>query len=428
MLKIIKEMQSKGVFSLLPTEKDLSNIIKNINDGVELNSTLCIIQNYIKSLDLEYKYIYDVSLNRSLQDFCDKFQFEMFDMYTSKQITKGTIYEKNLSFNKAGECKFGISSDEDVKFTLYERKLLKIINHYYINLKTNEKYKDNDFVYIPIDKLKLMFLENINSLVFRNIIIETCERLNSKKIYWSMVNTIYSKTKDLKKKKILNGENDKIVDITILYLPRNHKTNKQGYVNSILGIICKISNFMKLRYELKHIDNSFPMCALRYKYLDFIIIEKLVFLNHIYKIKNSAKLKTLENKRLKVKVKNEIISTIHHTYIKSLTDLTREIYYYEDQQTSITYFTKICNEPNSKRRLIEILDSISRVANILYKHDKCVIEIIVRNKTIKIISENKILNGNDIFNEILKIIGKITIKGQVVKFFRDGEIALKITL
>lgn len=428
MLSVLKEMNDKGVFTLLGIENDLNNIIKNINSEEGLSSFLPNIQKYIKSLDVEYKYIYDISLNKNLQDFCDKFQFEMFNLYASRVITKGFIYEKNISFNKAGECKFGISSDIDVKFTLYERKLLKIINHYYINLRADEKYKDSNFVYIPISKLKLMFLENINSLALRNVIIETCKRLNSKKVYWNMNNTMYSKTKELKKKKILNGDNEKIVDITILYLPRNHKNNKQGYVNSILGIICKISNFMKLRYELKHIDNNFPVSALKSAYLDFVIIEKLVFLNHIYKIKNSAKLKVLDNKKIRVKVKNEIISTIRHTYVKSLADLTREIYFYDNQQSLITYFTKICNEPNSKRRLTEVLDSISRVSYILCRCNKCVVEIIVRNKVVKIISENKIINGKGICNEILTIVGKRATKGQVIKFFKNGEIAIKITL
>lgn len=434
MLKTLKEMQEKGVFKLISySDMDLDAFINNATSEEEIEQNLSIIQNYIKNLDSEYSYIYNVPISKHISDFCDKFQFTMFDMYTSNLITKGTIYEKDLNFNKGGICKFGISSNDNVKFTIQERKLLKLINHHYIKLR--EKNNNSDIIYIPLDKLKSIYAVDVNNLAFRNSIVETCIKLNNKQVYWDMENTKYYKTKDLKHKKLSRGNKEKLVDITILYLPRLHQKNKNGYVNSIMGIICNVNNFMKLRYEIKHIGNDFPTDSLRCKYLDFVIMEKIIFQLNLNNRKNSGKLKTLEERNLPDKVKDEITFKIKNEYKKTLVDLTRELYYYDNgEQIFETYFSKICNEPNSKRRIVEIINSLARVALLLYENNHLCIKLYIKNKLVNIITKSKsdtsieVIDGKKIYDNISNLINKDLYRGQVIKFLRDGEIGVYIKL
>lgn len=437
MLNTLKEMQAKGIFKLIPySTMDVDTFIKNATTENEIISNLSSIQDYIKKLDDEYTYVYDIPTNKYISDFCDKFQFTMFDMYNNSVKINGIVNKIDIDFNGGGIATFGIYSDDSIKFTIHERKLIKLINHHYIKLKAIEN-NNPERIYIPLEVLKSIYPVGVNHLELKTSIEETCKKLNSKQIYWDMDNTKYNKTKNLEKKKLNIGKEESLVNITILYLPRLHKTNKSnGYVNSIMGIICEVNNFMKLRYELKHIGNEFPTEALRSKYLDYVITEKIVFYLNLTNRKNTGKLKTLETQKLPNTVKDQITSKLSKEYQKALVDLTRELYYYDkEEQTSDTYFSKICNEPNSKRRIIEVINSIARVALLLYNcnHDY-ILKLYCRNKHIAVLTGNKdtklveVRDGEIIYEQISNSISKNLSKGQIIKFLRAGEISIRIRL
>lgn len=437
MLKTLKEMQERGIFKLIPSsDLDIDTFIKGATTEDEIISNLLSIQRYIKKLNDEYTYTCNVPTSQYISDFCDKFQFTMFDMNINSEKLNGNVCVKDIDFNQGGVATFGISSEDSINFTIQERKLIKLINHYYIKLKSSETNITERF-YIPLEVLKTLYPEGVNHLVLKTSIEETCTQLNKKKVYWDMANTRYNKSKSLEKKKLNSGESESLVDITILYLPRTHKTNKKdGYVNSILGIFLNVTNFMKLRYEIKHIGNIFPSNAFRSKYLDFVITEKVVYQLNLNTRKNNGKLGKLEQQRLPDKVIDEISSKLKTSYKKTLADLTRELYYYDKGvQTVDTYFSKICNEPNSRRRILEVIDSIARVALMLYNNNhNCKLAICCRNKLIHVLTTNKdskiveTLDGNIISERILNTIGKSSSNGQILKFLRDGEISIYIRL
>lgn len=293
--------------------------------------------------------------------------------------------------------------------------------------------KDLEYFYIPLETLKLLYSNGVNHLELRNSIEETCKKLNNKQIYWDMTNTKYYVSKHLDSKKLDTSEAESLVDITILYLPRLNKTNKKdGYVNSIVCIICKVNKFMKLRYELKHIGNTFPTETLHSKYLDYIIMEKIIYQLNLKSKKRKGKLKTLETQKLPDKAKDEITAALNNTFKKTLVDLTMELYYYDkDIQSSDIYFFKICNEPNFKRRFIEIINSIARVALMLYSSNyNYKLTLYCRNKYINVLTRSKdgksveIIDGEKIYEQIESICNKQLSKGKVNRFFRAGEIGI----
>lgn len=103
MLNILKEMQSKGIFKLLAySAKDIDTLIKNATTETEIIQHLTEIQNYIKQLNDEYTYTYNVTTNKHISDFCDKFQFTMFDMDVNSTKLNGSVYTKDIDFNQGG--------------------------------------------------------------------------------------------------------------------------------------------------------------------------------------------------------------------------------------------------------------------------------------------------------------------------------------
>lgn len=426
MLKTLKEMQQRGVFKLFPNDTDINGLITNAKSDEDIKSHLPIIQTYIKNLDIQYTLKYDVSINPSISDFCDKFQYTMFDMYMDSTITNGYIYEKDISYGSAGVGKFAISSDDSIKFTLLERKLIKLINHYYIKLKSTDHFTD-EYFYIPLNKLKSMYVPDTNNLVLKESLIETCDKLNNKKVYWNMSPTQYANHKKFKEQKLVVGKNENLVDITIIYQPREHEKGIDGKVNTIKGILCKINKFMELRYLLRQISNDFPAECLRKNYLDFVIMEKIIYQLNIINANNAKRIKVLEDPKTVKAVKDVVKKKVKNQYKKKLVDLASELYYYDTEQTSKDYFTMILTEPNSKRRIMELLNSLISVAQLLDSHNKQALSIIVKKKAISLFDGSSKLKKPDVvYNEMLDVINKREQRGQVLRYLRDGEIEIII--
>ena len=432
MLEILKEMQRKGVFKLFPCDEDIEGMIQDAVSDAEIIPKLKPIQDYIKSLDVKLKLDYDVPINKEISDFYDKFQYTIYDMYIGGVIKdpKKCIYQKELDFGKnVGNGAFGISSELSIKFTLEERKLFKLINHYYIKLRSNEYYK-NDLIYIPFEKLKLIYANDVNNYLLKTSIVETCTNLNAKQVYWNMENTRYNKTKKLREHKLSVVKGDGLVDITIIYNPREHAAGIDGKVNTIKGILCRVTNFMKLRYEIKQISNSFPTECLRSKYLDFVLMDKLIFRLNLANANNAPRIKKVQSQSTPKKINEAINKKIVSKYIVNLVDLSREIYYYDNEQSSTDYFSKMLSEPNVKRRLLEFIGSLANVALMLRgSTNSYATYISFRGKAVMLYSKDrKSVPAKDIYEEILNILGNRETKGKVFKFFQDGEISLKIKL
>lgn len=431
MLKTLKKMQEKGIFTLMNDDMNLDTLIKNAKTDEDIKNNISDIQDYIKDLHNECDYMYSIRyVGNHISDFCDKFHYEMFETYMSNLITNGVIYEKEISFGDAGVCKFGLSSSGSVKFTLEERKLIKLINHVYLNVR-NEYYNPN-VIYISLEKLKTLYSLDKNNLEFKESIIETCTKINSKRIYWNMENTRYNKTKGLKEKKLNAGKNEPIVDITIIYQPREHKSGINGKVNTIKGILCRVSNFMKLRYELSHICNNFPTISLRSSYLDFIVMERIIYHLHIIGMSNSLKVKALQDRSKTKEVKKSLKKNIRDEFKKKLIDLAREVYYYHDrEQTTKDYFSKILNEPNSKRRIEELITSLATISEILYEYGYNS-QLLIRGKAVDFTNldneKRKIKKANVICDEMLNSVKNVSKRGQLIKYLKDGEIEFFVKL
>lgn len=432
MLETLKQMQVKGIFKLFPSDLDIDTLVNNANTEEDIKNYLKEIQDYIKSLDVKYRLDYGITIGNTLSDFSDKFQYEMFNMYIGGIIKdpKVQIHQKDISFgDKAGTGVFGISSETGVKFSIEERKLLKLINHYYIKLKSNGNFNDSQF-YIPFDNLKLMYVEDVNNLLLKTSITETCSRLNDKLVYWNMENTRYNQSKKLKDKKLSVIKGDKLVDITVIYQPREHAKGIDGKVFTIKGILCKITSFMKLRYEIKQIYNYFPTKCLRSKYLDFAIMEKTSYHLNILTATNAPRIRQLQNDKTPKKLKQVLDNNLVSRYKVSLVDLARSIYYYDAEQTSTDYFSKMLNEPNVKRRLVEFIGAVVNVCLMISStHNYKGSGILLNGKAVKILDDKKNrISTEEIYNEILNMINSRERKGQVFKHFSDGELFMVIKM
>lgn len=429
MLKELKEMQEKQIFKLIPTDSDLDNIISKSNTDKDVMPHLGEIQEYIKRLDMELSRKYNVPIADYISDFYDKFYYEMFDIaFTKSEIEKGTIYQKEITFGEAGTGRLGLSSKNSFKFQLDERKLLKLANHYYIKLNANPSYDDKYF-YIPFEHLKMIYTTD-NNKILKDSIVDLCKRISEKQIYWALNNTKY---RNIKSSKLDIGKKLDLLDLTIIYLPREHQKGINGTSYAIKGILCKVNNFMKMRYKLKQIANIFPTSALKCNYLEFIISDKIIYQLNILNAKNKKNEKILNNnKRLSVKGRKTVEQRIKDSYQRSIGDLANEIYIYkENEQHSSNYLYQIINGTNSKRQILDFLTAVINVLKSISKSpDSCYgTSFVVRNKKIMFDNENgKEKSVEQIYQEILKVVDKNETRGRFKSILRDGELKLKIEI
>lgn len=342
MLDVLKEMQKHGIFKLAPND-DLDAVITRAVADSDIVSAYDPIQKYIKKLVADLQYRHGVKLGTHLSDFSDKFFYEMFNMsFTCTNHSNG-IYQKEMEYGKAGLFSFGIDMTTST-FTLDERKLLKLINHYFISLSNQDSFKDG-FVFIPISTLKCIY-PNVNNIKLKEKIIRTCSRLNTKVIYWDLSKTRYNK--ELASLNLNTGKKEHLADISILYHPHRNKNGSDGVATKIDGIICKINRFMKLRKNLEQISNLFPISALKSNYLEFEIAEMIDYRLHMLKFNSNSKRKNNKSVRFK----------------KNLRDLADEIHLYvDDKPQRDTYLIRIM-DGNPQEAITTLIAAIINVLNI----------------------------------------------------------------
>ncbi|MDD2518625.1 MAG: hypothetical protein PHG18_01910 [Bacilli bacterium] len=386
MLEILKEMQKQGVFKIISSDIDLDNLIENAETYNDIKTSSSNIRDYIKELDEMLTHNCDIVIGKVMSDFYDKFNYELFDMYLANKNVRTNINEKDTSYGNAGNISIGLNS-KDVKFTLEERKLMKLVNHYYITQRSNEFFEDK-ILYIPINQLKLMFSDGINHKVVKDIIVETCNRLNNKKIYWDFSKTTYSKTKKLKDKKLDKCNGDKLLDIVIVYQPWGNDEN-----NTIKGILCRVNNFLRLRYTLKQIEPKYLSSFLQENYLEFIISDKLFY-----------------HMRLKKNNKNRLFQ-------KTIYDLAKEIYDYKNNiQLSTNFLSLMKNDKHKPREQVKLLKAIIKVAYYFMKNEYIDyrFSLVVNDICVNLIGySGKVRKVEDVYNEITKIISGSQGKKQV---------------
>lgn len=342
MLEKLKEMQEQGIFSLLPTGIDLNKKIKNATELTQLSAELKSIKNYIKRLDEEFSIKYHVSVATEMSDFYDKIYYNLYETYLKSKNAKTQIHEVEDNYGKAGKFKIGLKLSEDNKtsednsFTLEERKLIKLINHYYITLKGEGKI-DCDLFYIPMDQIQRLYSKGKNANRLKQSVIETCNKLNSKIIYLDFSTTRYKKKLSDKELETIDGE--QLLNIIPIY-----QIWKEPDKFQLKGLICRVNKFMKLRYELKQIGNNYPTSNLNADYLEFVIADKFQY--HLHLIRKSG------NKKLK----------------KALSDLTKEIYYYsKGKQQFASYYETITNDTHKPREQNKFLKALLGVLSALKK-------------------------------------------------------------
>lgn len=411
MLDVIKVMQEQEIFKLHPNG-NLDCIVENINQET-LKLHYHEVKNYLCDLARNLSYEHNVEIVDKLSGFNDTFSFEMFDIaFTSNDFSNG-IRQKEINFGKAGIGSFGIDMLHST-FTLEERKLLKLINHYFISLMSKNGF-DDDFFFIPLKNLKCIFT-TMNNYKCKEEIINTCNRINEKIIYWNIEDTKYAKRFN---KSLLIGDKEKLVDINILYLPKLHKSGCDGESVEIKGIICKITNFMKIRYKLSQISNRFPKINLNSKYLEYMISERIDYRLHMLHGKDKAS---------KHKKK---VNTIPIPYKKTLSKLADSIYVYANSKyVNKTYLGLILNEPNSKKNIVTFMDAlITAICNLsaVYRIEAF---IVLSNKYRRFplfnSKDNRWLLGKEIY-DLISCSSQIPRKGYVKRLFEDGEISVEIS-
>lgn len=441
MLDNLKQMQEQGIFKILPSDIDIDSLIYNAKEFEDIDSEFESIQNYIRRLHIELKTRYNVAVSTLLSDFYDKFHYELFDIAFTKDTIENERYTKKLDLGTAGigtlcmKDTFSYTNDsksrDNIKFRLEERKLLKLINHYYIKLKATDDFK-NDMFYIPFEQIKEIFITTNNKLL-KDSFIETCDRLKHKTLYWDLSNTHYNK---IKKEKLAVGKNESLIDITILYQPRKHKNGINGEVYTIKGLLCRVNHFMKMRYELKQISNRFPIDFMKSKYTEFIIAEKITYHMNLLNASNEKRMKSLSRNNIRKVTKDRIQSQIKNYYDKKLVDLAKEIYLYQNgTQSSETYLSKITTKENSARTMEELISNVCNVLFVTEKRLGYIGSIYVGNEKVRYLYQDvknnnsiKVRKVKNVYNAIRSGIDLYAKRGKVKERFLDGNIKIRIEI
>lgn len=410
MFDALKQMQKDGIFKLQPND-GLDATIAEATNYAAIDPLYDSIQSYLKFLSHDLAYRHNVDISKTISDFGDKFTYEMFDMSITCNDYSNNIYQKEILYGKAKSFSFGIDV-HNATFTLAEMKLLKLINHYYISLSSKAGFNDN-YVYIPISSLRLIF-PHINNVKLKEQIVITCEKLNTKKVYWSFKNSYYADK--LKKSQLVDGDRERIANISILYLPKKNRNGIDGESVEIKGIICRIVNFMKLRYTLKQIYNYFPIESLRLNYLGYTVASKLDYY-------------------LNLKLKGNKHNLV---YNKKLSDLTNEIYVYNNSKIGgYTYFYQIVNQANSKESICKLLKAILLCLTNLQCVRQFSAYFVMRNKEIDlhkyIVASKELTNKEDISAQVVKLYNEIYTKSnlafdkaRLAYLIRTGDLLLKL--
>lgn len=278
-LEVFKEMQEKGIFTMLRPDNNLDILIKNAVTYNDIAKEIPTIKEYVKDLEFELSTSFNVSISENLSDFNDKIQDEIYNIYLEAQEVKTKIYQKELDNGQhVGISTLGLknrnadkNNDVDVRFTLEERKILKLINHYYLSL--NPKKNDVTYFFIPMNQLKIIFKNTCNHKLIKDSVIVNCKRLQNKVVYWNYSKTAFAKSKKLIDKRLDISKGSSLVNITLLFAPYDKNNNLE-----LRGIACKVNKFMKLRLALNQFSNLFPTRAIKANYLEYVMISKMIYL------------------------------------------------------------------------------------------------------------------------------------------------------
>lgn len=433
MYDVIRQMQKDGIFKLSSIPNKLDKELSEISDDKELLPKVKEIQDYVKILvqELRSKNT-NVKLVNNVYDFYDKFSLELPLLFnTEKQVLddKSLFYEKDINFGKAKSGIFGINvnCEKETLFTIEEQKLLKLINHYYISLCSDVNYGDEPF-YIPMDSLKLLFVEDVNQNKRKNDIINAYTKLINKKISWDLSDTQYSKKID---EDIIIGNFESLVDLSLICKPRIQKMSIKGIIEQketfiIMGIVCRPNSFMKMRYSLKQISNFFPITSFSKKDQIFNLTNQIVYHLNLIEANNSRYSrqlnigkKTKEQKRvIENKIKkylnrnlSDILNSSFHNFYKEEIEENKKTQEKDKinkivKLYSFCYFSLVIQDKNQKRKLKEIfLSLLNSIYCMVECHSIKSAEIIVNDNPIPLFykfTDKLILRDlNDLFNEIL---------------------------
>ncbi len=418
MLEKLLQMSNYGIFDIM-NRNDIKQIINDCKNDEDVKQNLDEIQSYIKFLDATKSR--KVLFKTKISDFCDKFQDELF--YISKRsdfITSSSgIYQKELSYGNGGTFNIGIKKANSY-FHIYERKLLKLVNHYYIMSKQND---EKEF-YIPLSSLRYLFSSDINNYVMKEEIIKAVESLNSKNIYWDFSNSRLDKSKKLNENNLTVGKDEPIVDLQIVYLPREHENGKNKTTNTILGIYGRETSFMKMRYLIKQIYNKYPTSELRLNSLGYDLCECVLYKLAMLENGRDRRITKITDNALSTKVKKSIGKKLKNNIKKSLNELFSVLYYDTGESYGDSYYQKFVTEPNQKRTIKTMLKSMTEVSAILYHECRCTPVIVAGNRKIGLTKDFLPRSVDVVYDKILEALDTIRINDFII----NGEIFYKIEL
>lgn len=368
-LEIFKKMQKKDVFTMLASDTTLDTIIQNAETYDDIANSIQNIKDYIKHLDKRLKP--KTGIDVVLGGFYDKFQYHLYDMFMAPFNQKEQMYILEEDYGDNSPITICLKAD-DPKFSLEERKLLKLINHFYITMED----RNNKMFYIPITDLRRMFPEGTNKNKAKNDIITACERINDKRVSWNFsktryATTNYKKKRNLKELKLDIGKNVKLANIIPVYSQCDKDYNME-----LKGIICKVNKFLELRFWLQQISYRFPTEALRGK-LSYYVTDLLTYTMHMNKNQGEVS--------------------------KTIKDIASSLYCDRDGiPTTTNYWDIIDDDKHKPRQLLYLLEALSNTAYYLSLNKKykavCVISLYKIN--IKVLHNGKPREREIIFNEM----------------------------
>ena len=409
-LKILEKIQniksSDHIEKLLNTniEQNVKNEILNYktyltakevklknNAGIDTEKTvnkLEFLHKRINKISSELEANSTLPENKYIKNFFDWFENDIYDIWhNGKQKDLNldndiVTYILNRKFSRLDkkDSIFGLATKKcenfikNLKFSLFERKLLILINWLYIS----NKDKESESYYLPSLNLNSYLFnaeENTLSTVNSKKIFEAIDRLNQKMIYWDLSNSWISKK--IERENITGFEH--IAHIDILYDSKLHKSNNEGISKQIKGFIFNFNKFNKLRYQISQIDNL-PIRFLEDSDYSLILAENIIH-------------------KIRVKQSNKI----------SIRDILKELYIYDKELTPLSenLFSHIqTDSKNTNKRLTRFFDILDYVLEGIKEVKVDISDIYLINSNEQKIEKNikfKDIRLNNIFIKFEKI-------------------------
>lgn len=412
-------MNKHGIFNLLPGSIiPVDNIILKANTFEDIEPIYNHILSYLKYLNEDLTNKYSVPINNTLTDFYDKFTHLlldahgwMFDASKGKLFTVGTkwdgnvniMFKKESKFNKKDISSFSITNPV---FSFEHRKLQKLINHCY-NALMDANQISNDYFYIPLSQLRCVFTDsNVNRC--KDDIVKAVKDINKIHLSWDIVN--YNRR--ISENNLDKGKYEKMMDVSLVYLPLKHLGGKNQTAIEIKGIIVKVTNFMKLRYAIKQRNNDFPIAfASKRDVSTFVMGEKIIYQLNILQSNHK-----------------ELI------FNKKLSDIAKEIYYDSisllGRFSEMNYYAAISNLNDSKRIIIHLFNIIIDALKVFKDKKFDVIEpmITIGDSEFDLLNDDfEFITGLELYNSIEEYYVHQK-RGSVKRYLISGDMNLYFQL